>query len=389
MSVVNYSASANYTYDANGNVRYDSHRGIGYIIYDPSNMPVQAYLTNGQQLVYDNDVNGSRVRNTVSGSSDNFYFNGVDGKTEVVCLSASSTNLTYNILGGGGDNIGQVKVLNKATKRYYYLKDHLGSIKMTVDTTGNNIVGYDDYYPYGLVMTGRSSTSSEDGRYKFTGKELDATEGLYYFGARYYDQWRGGWDQVDPWDYKYPSHSSYNYCKLNPLGLIDSTGKGGGPGDQTDLVSSWFSNTYNSEVTTLSNMAYNTAANFVHWGENATEWGETVGANMSLIGAVGTTATLIIPGLEENTPGFAGMLAGGIILHTGSEIAHVSFLGIDTLSFGGSKTEFATAALKLTIGLTTGAIMNPIQDKIFQGLDPVLKKTMEHISDEIRSFPGL
>jgi RHS repeat-associated protein len=134
--------------------------------------------------------------------------------------------LTYNILGGGGDNIGQVKVLNKATKRYYYLKDHLGSIKMTVDTTGNNIVGYDDYYPYGLVMTGRSSTSSEDGRYKFTGKELDATEGLYYFGSRYYDPWRGGWDQVDPWIDKYPGYSPYNYTLNNPLRLIDLKGKG-------------------------------------------------------------------------------------------------------------------------------------------------------------------
>jgi RHS repeat-associated protein len=182
------------------------------------------YKTDGTQINFEYDVNGSRVRNTVSGSSDNFYFNGADGKTEVVCLSASSTNLTYNILGGGGDNIGQVNVLNKATKRYYYLKDHLGSIKMTVDTTGNNIVGYDDYYPYGALM--RSSTSSADGRYKFTGKELDATEGLYYFGSRYYDPWRGGWDQVDPWIDKYPGYSPYNYTLNNPLRLIDLKGKG-------------------------------------------------------------------------------------------------------------------------------------------------------------------
>jgi hypothetical protein len=132
-------SSTTYNYDANGNVSYDSHRGIGYIIYDANNLPVYAYLTNGQKLVYDNDVNGSRVRNTVSGSSDNFYFNGADGKTEAVGLAAYDSNMVYNILGAGGDNIGQVKVAKKTTKRYYYLKDHLGSIKMTVDTTGNNI----------------------------------------------------------------------------------------------------------------------------------------------------------------------------------------------------------------------------------------------------------
>jgi RHS repeat-associated protein len=94
---------------------------------------------------------------------------------------------------------------------------------MTVDTTGT-VVGYDDYYPYGMVMTGRSSTSSADGRYKFTGKERDASDGLDYFGARYYDQWRGGWDQVDPMADANGGVSPYNYCSNNPIGMIDQKG---------------------------------------------------------------------------------------------------------------------------------------------------------------------
>jgi RHS repeat-associated protein len=168
--------------------------------------------------VYDNDVNGSRVRNTIQGSngSDNFYFNGADGKTEAVSLVAHGSNLIYNILGAGGDNLGQVKVVSASPTRYYYLKDHLGSIKVTVNTAGA-VVGYDDYYPYGLVMTGRSLTASEDGRYKFTGKERDASDGLDYFGARYYDSWNGRWGQVDPKASKYPAWSSYNYVENNPL----------------------------------------------------------------------------------------------------------------------------------------------------------------------------
>ena len=267
-----------YNYDSNGNVKYDTHRGIGFMIYDPDNLPVTAYLTNGEQLIYENDVNGNRVRNTISGSSDNYYFNGADGKTEAVALLPLS-NVTYNILGAGGDNIGQLRVINSNPARYYYLKDHLGSIKMTVDATGT-VQGYDDYYPYGMQMTGRSMTSSEDGRYKFTGKERDASEGLDYFGARYYDSWKAGWDQVDPWDYKYPSHSPYNYCTNNPIRFVDTTGKGGGFGDPTDAISQWFYNNYNSEVNTLSNMAYNAASNFVHWGEGASEFGEDWGIKL-------------------------------------------------------------------------------------------------------------
>ena len=41
---------------------------------------------------------------------------------------------------------------DEVSGRYYYLKDHLGSIRMTVDGTGT-VVGYDDYYPYGLTMS--------------------------------------------------------------------------------------------------------------------------------------------------------------------------------------------------------------------------------------------
>ncbi len=107
--------------------------------------------------------------------------------------------------------------------RYYYLKDHLGSIRMTVDANGNP-VGWDDYYPYGMQMTGRSYTSSADQRYKFTGKELDAPDGLYYFGRRYYDSFRGQWLQVDPLADKYPGWSSYNYVMDNPERNVDPNG---------------------------------------------------------------------------------------------------------------------------------------------------------------------
>jgi len=81
---------------------------------------------------------------------------------------------------------------------------------MTVDVSGT-VVGYYDYYPYGMTMTGRSKVpSTEDSRYKFipktgqAGKERDAETNLDYFacppkserrrrGARYYDSWRAQW----------------------------------------------------------------------------------------------------------------------------------------------------------------------------------------------------
>jgi len=66
--------SVTYAYDNNGNVESDTYRGIGFILYDPDNMPDAMYLSNGTDLYYENDVYNYRVRNTIVNNSDNFYF---------------------------------------------------------------------------------------------------------------------------------------------------------------------------------------------------------------------------------------------------------------------------------------------------------------------------
>ncbi|MGE5810511.1 MAG: hypothetical protein ACM339_03360 [Ignavibacteria bacterium] len=51
--------------------------------------------------------------------------------------------------------IGQIKRNGSTLARYYYLKDHLGSIRMMVDVLGIR-QSYEDYYPFGMTMEGRS-----------------------------------------------------------------------------------------------------------------------------------------------------------------------------------------------------------------------------------------
>ncbi|APF20832.1 RHS repeat-associated core domain-containing protein [Caldithrix abyssi DSM 13497] len=62
-------------------------------------------------------------------------------------------------------------------KKYFYLKDHLGNIRVTVDENGD-VEGYNDYYPFGLQMPGRSMNNAlATDMYKYSSKELDE-EGL-------------------------------------------------------------------------------------------------------------------------------------------------------------------------------------------------------------------
>ena len=73
----------------------------------------------------------------------------------------------------GGEVIGNLA----GGGRRYFLKDHLGSVRTTVDRNGN-VVGRDDYYPFGLAMPGKflATRPNPNDHYKFTGYEIDDNE---------------------------------------------------------------------------------------------------------------------------------------------------------------------------------------------------------------------
>ena len=115
------------------------------------------------------------------------------------------------------------------TQRRYFLKDHLGSVRTTVDQSGN-VDGYDDYYPFGLTMPGRSSNSANpNDKYKFTGYEKDDEAGLdvYFANARMYDPIINRFWQIDP-KHDHPALiglSPYNYALNNPMKYNDPDGE--------------------------------------------------------------------------------------------------------------------------------------------------------------------
>src|SRR4030095_163078 len=163
-------------------------------------------------IVDEGDDNGywAMVGNT-------YYVRDVSGKE--IAIYTSSALQQWNFY--GLDMLGH---MNADTTKYYYLKDHLGSIRAVLNAT-NTVVSAQDYDAWGYLMESRTYESANV-RNKFTGKERDKDlENNYdYFGARYYDARIGRWGGVDPQASKSPSLSPYEYAKLNPLFYIDSDG---------------------------------------------------------------------------------------------------------------------------------------------------------------------
>uniref|UniRef100_UPI0026248C06 RHS repeat-associated core domain-containing protein n=1 Tax=Ulvibacterium sp. TaxID=2665914 RepID=UPI0026248C06 len=157
------------------------------------------------------------------GGTTTHYIRGAAGETIAVYENGSREFI--NLIGPGGDMIGTWD----GSQRRYFLKDHLGSIRTTVDQSGN-VDGYDDYYAFGLVMPGRSSNSANPAdNYKFTGHELDQVAGtdlnLYHANARSYDPVTGRFLQIDPYAAKFPNVSPYVYALNNPLAFLDPDGR--------------------------------------------------------------------------------------------------------------------------------------------------------------------
>jgi RHS repeat-associated protein len=119
-----------------------------------------------------------------------------------------------------GPGIDEPIAVTKAGSTFFYHQDGLGTVTDLTDSAGGTAKSY-SYDAYGNLV---DQTGTVEQPYTYTGRELDAETGLYYYRKRYYDATTGRFLQKDPIGFTSGDVNLYKYTKGNPANGTDPFG---------------------------------------------------------------------------------------------------------------------------------------------------------------------
>jgi RHS repeat-associated protein len=203
--------TSTYTHNANGS-RSGKTGATWTYGWDRENRLISAG-TGLAAVGYSYDALGRRVKRSQISFSTNIQKYTYDG-LDVVLDDINGTITKYQ----NGPGIDDKLKTKTGTTSQYYLQDHLGS-RVALTNSSGAITESESYDSFG----NRTNTTFSN-RYQFTGREYDATTGLQYSRARWYDPQLGRFISEDPIGFAGGEVNSYVYAINDPQDLTDPSG---------------------------------------------------------------------------------------------------------------------------------------------------------------------
>ena len=215
--LTSYGATS-YTYTDAGDLATATTGGsVTRYTYDPFGNLLKVKLPSGDSLEYVLDGQNRRVARKYNGSVTTrwLYQNALS-----VVLEKDASGDSMRFVYGTNDHVPDYFVKNGTT--YRIIADHVGSVRLVVNTASGAIVQQMDYDAFGNVLYDSNPGSQPFG---FAGGLYEGLTGLTRFGARDYAAATGRWTTKDPSGFS-GGTNVYSYCDAEPVNGIDPLGLG-------------------------------------------------------------------------------------------------------------------------------------------------------------------
>ncbi len=207
-----------YTYGANGELATKTANGqtIHYT-YDVVGNLRTVLFPDGLQIDYVADAANRRVGKKVNGVLATGYLY-KDGLSPVAELDGAGNLVTLFVY---GNRLTVPAYLVRGGVTYRLFSDHLGSVRLVVNTSDGSIAQRLDYDAFGRVTL---DTNPGFQPFGFAGGLYDLQTGLVRFGARDYDPETGRWTSKDPLGFDGGDTNLYGYAVNDPVNHFDPNG---------------------------------------------------------------------------------------------------------------------------------------------------------------------
>jgi len=215
--LVTYGA-VNYTCTANGDLQTVTSGGqTTTYTYDVFGNPTAVSLPNGTQIEYVIDGQNRRIGKKVNGTlAQGFLYR---NQLAPVAELDGAGNVVSRFIYGTRINVPDYMV--RAGTTYRLLTDHLGSVRLVLDTATGATAQRLDYDEFGQIT---QDTNAGFQPFGFAGGLYDQHTKLTRFGARDYDAFTGRWTTKDPIRFAAGDVNLYGYVLNDPVTFVDPTG---------------------------------------------------------------------------------------------------------------------------------------------------------------------
>lgn len=233
--LVTYGA-VSYTYTANGDLLTSTSGGqTTSYSYDVFGNLTAVTLPSGTQIEYLIDGQNRRIGKKVNGVLTQGFLH--SGQLRLVAELDGSGSVVSRFVYGTKINVPDYIVRGGVT--YRIVTDHLGSVRLVVDTATGAIAQHLDYDEFGQITL---DTNPGFQPFGFAGGLYDPDTKLVRFGARDYDAFTGRWTTKDPIRFG-GGMNTYAYVHSIPTHFTDPLGLISSPGDiaAAQSVNTWVS----------------------------------------------------------------------------------------------------------------------------------------------------